>query len=316
MSNTAEVLVLHRSQQEIDRPLTAVEIRAGVNLIQEVMKGVMKEKVHFGTIPGTPKPTLYKAGAEKLLSTFRIATEPSSVEDLSSADEIRYRVTVAAKLQSTGAFLGAAIGECSSSEEKYRWRRPVCEEEFNETPEDRRRKVWKKGDQKPYQQKQVRTNPADVANTVLKMAHKRALIAITLVVTAASDIFQQDIEDLPEELQQEIAAEGAPHAFAPLPDPKPIAQTVPPPADAQSGEAGSAPGIYVTGVRVIKVGKNDDGKEWKLYGVKLSNGIEYSTLKDALANIAKTAIARKSAVAFEAGEYNGKSTLESIEELR
>jgi hypothetical protein len=313
MSNTAEVLVLHRSQQEIDRPLTAVEIRAGVNLIQEVMKGVMKQDVHFGKIPGTPKPTLYKAGAEKLLSTFRIATEPSIVEDLSSADEIRYRVTVSAKLQSTGALLGAAIGECSSSEEKYRWRRPVCEEEFNETPEDRRRKVWKKGEQKAYQQKQVRTNPADVANTVLKMAHKRALIAVTLVVTAASDIFQQDIEDLPEELQQEIAAEGAPHS-APLPDPKPIAQTAPP-AEETTGEQGSAPGIYVTGVRVIKTG-DKDGKEWKLYGVKLSNGIEYSTLKDALANIAKTAIARKSAVAFEAGEYNGKSTLESIEELR
>jgi hypothetical protein len=178
MSNTAEVLVLHRSQQEIDRPLTAVEIRAGVNLIQEVMKGVMKEKVHFGTIPGTPKPTLYKAGAEKLLSTFRIATEPSIVEDLSNADEIRYRVTVSARSCSPPArFLGAAIGECSSSEEKYRWRRPVCEEEFNETPEDRRRKVWKKGEPKAYQQKQVRTNPSDVANTVLKMAHKRALIA-------------------------------------------------------------------------------------------------------------------------------------------
>jgi hypothetical protein len=313
MSNTAEVLVLHRSQQEIDRPLTAVEIRAGVNLIQEVMKGVMKEKVHFGTIPGTPKPTLYKAGAEKLLSTFRIATEPSNVEDLSTADEIRYRVTVSAKLQSTGAFLGAAIGECSSSEEKYRWRRPVCDEEFNETPEDRRRKVWKKGEQKPYQQKQVRTNPSDVANTVLKMAHKRALIAITLVVTAASDIFQQDIEDLPEELQAEIAAEGTAHSTVAHFDPQPSQKTEPPQAEGDSQE--KTAGIRVSSVRVAKTGKNANG-EWKLYVVGLSDGQDYTTFSETLASKAKELLAAKSTITFEFEEKDGKRNLILVEEVK
>ena len=57
-------------------PLSADDIRAQINLIQEVMRGVMKVNIHFGTIPGTTKPTLYKAGAEKLLSTFRIAVAP------------------------------------------------------------------------------------------------------------------------------------------------------------------------------------------------------------------------------------------------
>jgi hypothetical protein len=315
VSNTAEVLVLHRSQQEIDRPLTAVEIRAGVNLIQEVMKGVMKEKVHFGTIPGTPKPTLYKAGAEKLLSTFRIATEPSHVEDLSTADEIRYRVTVSAKLQSTGAFLGAAIGECSSSEEKYRWRRPVCPEEFNETPEDRRRTAWKKGDdKKPYQQKQVRTNPSDVANTVLKMAHKRALIAITLVVTAASDIFQQDIEDLPEELQQEIAAEGAPQSAVSHVNPQPAQKIEAPQAEGDGQE--KTAGVRVASVRVAKTGKNANG-DWKLYVIGLSDGQDYTTFSETLASKAKDLLGAKSMVTFEFEETDaGKRNLILIEEVK
>ena len=50
---------------------------------------------------------------------------------------------------------------------------------------------------------QVRTNPADIANTVLKMAKKRAQIDLTLTATAASDCFTQDVEDLPEELRDD-----------------------------------------------------------------------------------------------------------------
>jgi hypothetical protein len=185
---------------------TAAEIRAQVNLIQEVMKAVMKDGVHFGTIPGTPKPTLYKPGAEKILSTFRIAIEPI-VEDLSTSDEARFRVQARATSQATGVFLGSGVGECSSSEEKYKWRGAICEMEYDETPEDRRRAVWKRGT-KPYQVKQVRTNHADVANTILKMAKKRAQIDVCLTVTAASDVFAQDIEDLPEEMREAVANEA------------------------------------------------------------------------------------------------------------
>ena len=52
-------------------PLTAAQVKAQVQLIQQVMESVMLKDVHYGTIPGTPKPTLYKAGSEKILSTFR-----------------------------------------------------------------------------------------------------------------------------------------------------------------------------------------------------------------------------------------------------
>ena len=183
-----------------NRGMTAADIRAGVQLIQEVMAATMIKDIHYGTIPGTPKPTLYKAGSEKILTTFRIAAYPKEVDDLSSYDEARFRVKVHGIHQPTGMLIGVGIGECSSMEEKYKWRKPVCQEEFDETPEDRRRVVWKKGKQgeKPYQAKQIRTQPADVANTILKMAKKRAQIDMTLTATAASDVFDQDLEDLPE----------------------------------------------------------------------------------------------------------------------
>lgn len=182
-----------------NRPLTAPEIRANVNLIQEVMKAVMKKDVHYGVIPGTNKPTLYKAGSEKILSTFRIAVE-LEVEDLSTIDCFRYRVKARGVLPS-GEVVGCGIGECSTDEEKYKWRGVVCPAEWEATSEDRKRIKYSRPNNynKDGITQQIRTNPADLANTALKMAKKRAQIDLTLTATGASDVFDQDIEDLPEE---------------------------------------------------------------------------------------------------------------------
>lgn len=184
------------------RSLTAADVRAQVNLMQDVMQEVMQKDTHYGVIPGTKQPSLYKAGAEKIMSTFRLAADPE-VEQIGSDGEVSYRVKVRI-LSAVGNFLGAGIGECSSSEEKYAWRASLCDEEFDLTPENRRRIKFSKYQGRVEKKKQIRTNPADVSNTVLKMAKKRGLIDGVLTVTAASDLFTQDIEDLPEEMVAEI----------------------------------------------------------------------------------------------------------------
>jgi hypothetical protein len=172
--------------------------------IQEVMKAVMKENVHYGVIPGTDKPTLYKAGAEKLCLTFHVA-DRYVVEDLStSADAIRYRVTCIGTHQHSGTELGQGIGEAQTGEEKYRWRKAVCKEEFESTPVALRRVKYGKKSGGFYTVEQVRTEPADMANTVLKMAAKRAKMAMVLNVLAASDAFTQDLEDLSDELREHL----------------------------------------------------------------------------------------------------------------
>ena len=185
----------------VQQPLSAMEVRAQVNLIQEVMQSVMKDGTHFGKIPGAgDKPTLFKSGAEKLASTFRLAVEPV-VEELSYGDEFRVRVIARITEMGSGRFLGSGVGEASSSESKYQWRASVCDEEFEATAEHMRRLKWNKAYQNrpAWSQKQVRMNVADVANTVLKMAKKRAMVDGILTVTGASDIFTQDIEELPKE---------------------------------------------------------------------------------------------------------------------
>lgn len=188
---------------EIPRQLTADDIRSQVNLIQRVMKAVMKKDTHFGIIPGCKKPSLYKAGSEILLTTFKISVIPEVIE-LSNQDRAQYRVLTRGIHRDSGTVVGVGVGECSSDEDKYKWRAAVCNEEWEDTPVDRRREKWNKGKDggKPFKVKQVRTEIADVANTVLKMAKKRSQIDLTLTSTAASDIFTQDIEDMPEELRE------------------------------------------------------------------------------------------------------------------
>lgn len=184
--------------------LSAAQVKGQVQLIQQVMESVMKEGVHYGVIPGTDKPSLLKPGAEVLMATFRIAVDPQ-IEDLSSEDVIRYRVRCVGTHQTSGTVLGAGIGECSSNEEKYKWKK-AYPREFNSTPEDRRRIKYgyNKSERKDFEITQVRTEPADVANTILKMAKKRALVDFTLTALAASDCFNQDLEEMDESLRESL----------------------------------------------------------------------------------------------------------------
>lgn len=279
-------------------PLTAVQVKANVQLIQQVMAETMIKDVHYGVIPGTQKPTLFKAGAEKILSTFRIAAHPKEIEDLSTHDEIRYRVKVfGVAMENEQVLFGVGIGECSSNEEKYKWRRPVCDEEFNETPDDRKRLKWSKGygDKPNYQQKQIRTNPSDVANTILKMAKKRAQIDMTLTATGASDVFDQDLEDLPEGVVNQVA------------DKKPPIK--PPQKKAEAGDA-----IIITVKDVtFKEGTKKDGSIFRKFTITDSNDVNYGTFSETFAQTAKNAKGegKQVAITFTTNQYG--NDLKSIE---
>lgn len=235
--------------------LTVAEVVARVQLVQNVMATLMKKDVHYGVIPGTKKPSLWQPGAELLMVTFQFSPDQDllRVEDLSGLDDKTYRVVMPIRHVPTGLIYGVGVGECSTNEEKYKWRRCVCQEEFDETPTDRRRLKWawdfqgKKG----YSIKQVRTEPADLANTVLKMAKKRALVDGAKGSTGASDIFDQDLEDLPEGLRQEAnggeapKTVGTPKSKGAQKSPPPTEQTTTQPADAAAGDGDSNLGASI-----------------------------------------------------------------------
>lgn len=201
--------------------LTPADIIGQVALIQQVMAGVMHDGEHFGRIPGCgEKPSLLKPGAEKLAMTFRLAPEYDiKVEDL-GGDHRDYLVVCSLRSLTSREFVGQGVGSCSTKEAKYRFRtgaveftgEPVPSEYWDTRKDDpagaleliggRGHSTKKNPDTGMWEivvagEKVEHDNPADTYNTVLKMAQKRAFIAAILSATAASDIFTQDLEDLP-----------------------------------------------------------------------------------------------------------------------
>jgi hypothetical protein len=267
----------HHLPAVTERAQSLAEIKGHVQLVQQVLNGVMKAKTHYDVIPGTDKPTLLKPGAELLCMAFRIAPEYVT-EDLSGHDEVRYRVICKGVHQQTGLVLGAGMGECSSSEEKYKWRRAVCDEEFDDTPEERRRKKYARGKQgSHYVIKQIRTEPADVANTVLKMAAKRAQVAMTLNVTAASDMFSQDLEEMDPALRESLTEgeQGKPAVKQPKAKQKPEPSEGP----QQTGT------LNETQIRLVRAKCSDPSVEDKVceaFGVKKLEEIPVASVNDAI----------------------------------
>ena len=205
--------------------VTPHQIVQQVQNIQQLMSAVMKDGCHYGTIKGCgDKPTLLQPGAQKLCLMFQLADsyEIEQTDHVNGHREYRVKCTLASK--STGAVQGTGVGICSTMESKYRYRTgPV---EFTGKPVPR--EYWDSGrGQKVIGGKgfTAKKNPdtgmweiakqgekvenpdiADTYNTVLKMACKRALVHATLNTTAASDIFAQDLEDVPQPQQQQQAA--------------------------------------------------------------------------------------------------------------
>ena len=206
------------------------EMKSQVNLIQHIMKEVMKDGEHFGVIPGCgDKPALLKPGAEKLMLTFRLANDVDveTVDHQHGHREYRVKVTLHSP---AGQRLGTGVGSCSTLEGKYRFRvgpteltiKPVPKEYWDlrkENPVKAQEIIGgrgyspKKDDSGNWMiarqgEKVEYDNPADYYNTCLKMAKKRALVDAVLTSTAASDIFTQDIEEDPT-LYMRVAARTA-----------------------------------------------------------------------------------------------------------
>ncbi len=227
-------------------------IRAQIVAIQELMKSVMKEGEHYGTIPGCgPKPTLLQPGAQKLCFSFRLApTEQRKEVRDHPGGHREYDFTVRLIHRPTGEMVADGVGCCSTLESKYRYRNEVVgpvPQGYWDTRDQNLigvgNSVKKKGDKWVVVRQVEGSDPADFYNTVEKMAWKRAMVHACVNGLAASDIFTQDIEDMKSQLASEddeptpkAAPPPPPAAPAPAPEPSAAPQQPPPPAAAPPDE--------------------------------------------------------------------------------
>ncbi len=222
----------------VERPEQVIErIGSARDLVVQIQQKLMKPGVHYGILPGTQKPMLLKDGADLLNQAFRLEAREENVQDLSTHDERRYQVTVGI-YDVTGRRLGFGIGVCSTSEDKYKWKK-AYRNEYDAAAVDRRRtKEYPKDDGGKNVVFQIRTEPADLDNTVLQMATKRAHVQATRQVHAVSDIFADiGLDDLPADQRDQLLL-GDRRVKKPQPKAKEKAKEKP--AAPAAGETGQA----------------------------------------------------------------------------
>lgn len=225
---------------EVQHERTVAQIVDRVNLVHKVLEKVMKKGTHYGTVPGCgDKMVLFKAGAEALAVTFRLVPQFQITKTDLGNGHREYDVTCSIYAVS-GELLGHGVGSASTMEKKYRYRNSNGKKIENE-------------------------DIADVYNTVLKVAKKRGYIDGVLTVTAAGDLFTQDlIEEEIEEQKVTATVQDAPSSpISEQPAPKPQA-TYDTPKDMSEMPEGV---LTTTGTIGLQ------GVRGKSYWVKIGNDI-------------------------------------------
>src|SRR5687767_5469683 len=156
-----------------DFAISLEEANRRVKMLQSYVREHMVEGEDYGVIAGTTKPTLFKPGAEKLNAIFGLAPIVEINNRVEDWDKgfVAYEVKVTLLNKRNNQVEAEGIGSCNSRERRYK-----------------------------------NQDAANIANTILKLSKKRALIDATLSATRASGLFTQDLEDIELDLSDRVPA--------------------------------------------------------------------------------------------------------------
>lgn len=168
--------------------------------LQAFVKEAMVKDVDYGVIQGTDKPTLFQPGAQKLCEIYSLTAE---YEDLDAVQDwerpfFYYRKRCVLKRRG-GGFAGMGIGSCNSREDRYAWRW-VYDNQLPKGVDVSTLKAKEYNGRNGSTYTKFRLPNEDIyslVNTIEKMSCKRSLIHAVLGVTRTSNLFHQDLEDIP-----------------------------------------------------------------------------------------------------------------------
>lgn len=170
------------TQQEI------TALKEQYDLFRLLQKEVLEADVDYGFPHGKRegKPSLYKSGAEKLTRLFNLIPHFELLKAIEEENYVYYMFK-ATLTTASGQVVGEGFGSCNSKEKKH----------WNDAP-------------------------LANANTILKMAKKRAHVDAVLTGLGASNVFTQDLEDYePEQLRHNQPAQSPSQQSAQQPTQRP-----------------------------------------------------------------------------------------------
>ena len=142
--------------------ITDHKVQEPTESIDAVVAKILKPYSDYGVIQGCKKPSLLKAGAEKLAAYYGYSTSIEVVNRYENYDKglVAYEIKVTV-CKGDGNVIAEGIGAANSRERKF-----------------------------------LRGDFFSQINTVLKMAKKRAYVDAILTATGSSSLFTQDMEDI------------------------------------------------------------------------------------------------------------------------
>jgi hypothetical protein len=133
-----------------------------INAFHDIVKATLVPGIDYGLIPGTQKTILFKSGAENIIMLFGLTATFEILDKVpqdfsKETDFVAY--TIRCTLTKNNKTVSDGVGTCNTMERKYQDKQPL-----------------------------------DIANTILKMASKRAMIDSILHFASLSSLFAQEQE--------------------------------------------------------------------------------------------------------------------------
>lgn len=199
------------SIMEAQKPSEFANMVTVIKAHQKMIQEQMTKGHDYGVIPGTNKPTLLKPGAEKIVLLYKLVAEFETTDK--TADYVNgffmyeMRCTINKVIVNDGVMVkfpvAQGVGSCNSKESKYRY---LWVEEGKLPAGLDKNSLVKKSNQYGTKYQIEDVDVCSKANTILKMAEKRALVDAALHLANLSEIFTQDIEDMENFNQEETEA--------------------------------------------------------------------------------------------------------------
>jgi len=197
MSNDMALAIIDNLQPEA--------VSAAMNKIasfQSIVQKTLQPDHDYGVIPGTQKPTLLKPGAEKILMLMGVTSEYEVIEQVTDYADGFFAYTVRAVLSKGNVKITEGLGHANTREARYtnRWvTAGKIPEGLDRDSLQTREKESKFKEGETYTEYLIANSDGfTLANTVLKMAKKRSQVDAVLTIASLSEIFTQDLEDMPD----------------------------------------------------------------------------------------------------------------------
>ena len=169
-----------------------------IRTLQKTIQEVLVNNVDYGKIPGCgDKPTLFKSGAEKVLITFSLQSTYDIIQSTKNFEgKGFFSYTVKSYIFANGVKITEGLGHCNSKESKFAYKWVTTKNIPPELDPELLPRREKSGQYGKYFEYRIEDDANSKANTILKMAKKRAQVDAVLTVANLSELFTQDFDDL------------------------------------------------------------------------------------------------------------------------